>query len=136
MLHVRRVVVVSMAFALIAIACSGPTDPKGEPNTAANSSVVDVAVPSASSSGSNGSVGPTRPGASAVIAECQSDSDCVPASCCHATECVPASAKPNCDNAMCTRDCKGGTLDCGGSCGCEAKKCVAHLSQRKFPRAQ
>ena len=60
--------------------------------------------------------------------ECSSDSDCVPASCCHATECVPAGEAPNCEDIMCTMECKPNTMDCGqGSCKCIDNKCKAIL---------
>lgn len=57
-------------------------------------------------------------------AECKTDADCVPAQCCHPTACVPASEAPSCDDVMCTMECKPGTLDCGGSCGCVEGQCV------------
>jgi len=59
--------------------------------------------------------------------DCTVDSDCVPEQCCHATSCIPQEKKEVC-NVMCTMECRGGTLDCGGSCACENSKCVAHLN--------
>jgi hypothetical protein len=60
--------------------------------------------------------------------ECVSDSDCVPAQCCHATSCVPKAQAPNCEGTFCTMECRSGTIDCGGGCACEGKKCVARLA--------
>lgn len=60
-------------------------------------------------------------------AECSSDSDCVPATCCHATECVPKDQAPDCDDVMCTMECRPGTLDCGGSCACVEGECTAQV---------
>ncbi|MBI4146871.1 hypothetical protein HY489_06060 [Candidatus Woesearchaeota archaeon] len=56
--------------------------------------------------------------------ECDSAQDCVKNSCCHATACVPKFASPSCEGVACTMDCKPGTLDCGGSCGCIDGRCV------------
>lgn len=60
-------------------------------------------------------------------AECQTDDDCVPEQCCHATTCIPNEKKGVC-NLMCTQECRGGTLDCGGYCSCENGKCIAQLN--------
>lgn len=59
--------------------------------------------------------------------ECATDSDCVPEQCCHATTCIPAEKKGVC-NLACTMECRGGTLDCGGSCACEEGKCAANYA--------
>ncbi|MCX6708748.1 MAG: hypothetical protein NTW67_03850 [Candidatus Woesearchaeota archaeon] len=59
---------------------------------------------------------------------CSSDADCVPADCCHAIACVSKSQAPQCAGMMCTMECRGGTLDCGGSCGCKEGKCSAVLT--------
>lgn len=61
-------------------------------------------------------------------AQCSVDADCVPASCCHATSCVPVAQQQDCSEQMCTKECRGGTLDCGGRCACEAGSCAAKLS--------
>jgi hypothetical protein len=58
---------------------------------------------------------------------CKTDSDCVPASCCHPTECVAKSTAPTCEGTMCTKECRAGTLDCGGSCLCQNGTCAAQL---------
>jgi hypothetical protein len=57
--------------------------------------------------------------------ECQQDSDCVPDQCCHATDCIPSSQELPC-NELCTDVCVPGTIDCGGSCTCDAGQCTAH----------
>jgi len=58
---------------------------------------------------------------------CQTNTDCVPATCCHSTACVPSGQAPNCDGVACTMECRGGTLDCSGSCACEAGQCIANI---------
>jgi hypothetical protein len=58
---------------------------------------------------------------------CTSDDDCVKASCCHATTCVARADAPDCAGAMCTADCRGGTMDCNGGCLCQAGKCAAKI---------
>ena len=57
--------------------------------------------------------------------ECSFDSDCVPSDCFHASSCIPKSSAPKCDGVFGTADCRQGTLDCGGYCSCESKRCVA-----------
>lgn len=59
---------------------------------------------------------------------CETDADCVPAECCHAAACVAATRAPSCGDAMCTLDCRYGTLDCGGGCVCFEGRCAARLS--------
>ena len=67
--------------------------------------------------------------------ECSADSDCVASSCCHASGCVSKNdgaamqAKGDCSSQICTSNCEGFTLDCGGSCFCtELKTCGAMLN--------
>lgn len=59
---------------------------------------------------------------------CTSDADCVKASCCHANACVAAANAPSCAGKACTMDCRGGTIDCGGSCLCHEGFCAAQLN--------
>lgn len=65
---------------------------------------------------------PTPPGGDGA---CRTAADCVPATCCHATACVPRNAGPDCDDVMCTRECRPGTIDCGGGCECREGRCAA-----------
>jgi len=58
---------------------------------------------------------------------CKTDSDCVKATCCHATMCVSKDKAPSCKDAVCTLDCKYGTMDCGGGCVCKDGKCGANV---------
>ena len=58
---------------------------------------------------------------------CTTDSDCVKASCCHATSCVAKEDAPNCEDTMCSLDCKVDTTDCGGGCYCDEDKCSTIL---------
>jgi hypothetical protein len=66
-----------------------------------------------------------------VIGEdaCETDDDCVPAECCHAAACVASANAPACGDAMCTMECRYGTLDCGGACLCHEGRCAARLSE-------
>ncbi len=75
-----------------------------------------------------GRTGPNCEFAPCPGAGCSTDSECVPAECCHATACVSKSQAPQCADVMCTMECRGGTLDCGGSCGCKEGKCNAVLA--------
>jgi hypothetical protein len=59
---------------------------------------------------------------------CTEDSDCVPAQCCHAHACVARDNAPDCADAMCTMECRGGTIDCGGGCVCMDGRCAARLN--------
>jgi hypothetical protein len=73
---------------------------------------------------------PTNAGGLVVSADpCQSDADCVPAGCCHAAACVARANAPSCGDAMCTEECRFGTLDCGGACLCHEGRCAARLSE-------
>lgn len=56
---------------------------------------------------------------------CQSDADCVKDSCCHATSCVAVADAPDCSAAVCTLECRGGTMDCYGGCVCQEGRCAA-----------
>ncbi len=76
-----------------------------------------------------GRTGPNCEFAPCPGAECSSNADCVPAQCCHATTCVPASQAPQCDGVACTMECRAGTMDCGGGCGCQNGKCIAQLAE-------
>ncbi|HVJ14589.1 MAG TPA: hypothetical protein VM686_04080 [Polyangiaceae bacterium] len=60
---------------------------------------------------------------------CKTDADCVPAQCCHATSCTLKSQAPSCADKMCTKECRGGTMDCGGGCFCQQGKCNAKLGR-------
>jgi|GEM_PF-1610390 len=57
--------------------------------------------------------------------ECSSDANCVPSDCTHASSCVTKSNAPKCEGVFGTSECRQGTLDCGGSCACVAKRCTA-----------
>jgi hypothetical protein len=58
---------------------------------------------------------------------CKKDSDCVKETCCHPTMCVSKDKAPSCKEAVCTLDCKYGTMDCGGGCVCKDGKCAANV---------
>lgn len=58
---------------------------------------------------------------------CKKDSDCVKETCCHASMCVSKDKAPSCKDAVCTLDCKYGTMDCGGGCVCKDGKCAANV---------
>ncbi len=58
--------------------------------------------------------------------ECETAEDCVPAQCCHPTECIHISLAPNCEDVVCTMECRPGTMDCGqGYCDCIDGECQA-----------
>ena len=64
----------------------------------------------------------------ASAGQCTANADCVPATCCHATACVAKGEGPNCSGVPCTRECRAGTLDCGGGCVCRSGACAAELN--------
>ena len=75
---------------------------------------------------------PTRAASPGLVVSndvCQTDADCVPAGCCHAAACVARANAPACGDAMCTEECRFGTLDCGGACLCHEGHCAARLSE-------
>ncbi len=60
----------------------------------------------------------------AAAGTCTTDADCVPDECCHPKACVPKTNAPNCEDMMCTEECKPGTMDCGaGKCVCQNGTC-------------
>ncbi len=63
------------------------------------------------------------------LTQCARDDNCVPAQCCHPTTCVPAgSVTIDCHGMSCTEECRGGTMDCGGSCRCQHGVCIARFA--------
>ena len=56
---------------------------------------------------------------------CTSDADCAPADCCHPASCVARASAPSCADTMCTMECRGDTMDCGGGCLCHEGHCAA-----------
>lgn len=72
----------------------------------------------------------SRAWADGPASECSANADCAPAQCCHATSCVAKSAAPDCKGAMCTMDCRPGTMDCGGACRCVEGNCKAELAKQ------
>jgi hypothetical protein len=71
----------------------------------------------------------TDAGSATAMSSCKTDADCVPAQCCHPTSCALKSAAPDCSKTMCTKECRGGTMDCGGGCLCQQGKCNAKLGR-------
>ena len=60
--------------------------------------------------------------------ECRTNTDCAAATCCHADSCVAKEKAPNCEDILCSMECKPYTMDCGqGSCVCENNKCTAEI---------
>ncbi len=68
-------------------------------------------------------------GATTANAACKTDADCVPAECCHPKTCVAKGSAPSCGGVMCTKECRGGTMDCGGGCHCDKGSCAARLGR-------
>lgn len=61
---------------------------------------------------------------------CNVAEDCVPATCCHPTEAVNINFAPECEDVMCTMDCRPGTLDCGqGYIDCIDNTCTAVITE-------
>jgi hypothetical protein len=60
--------------------------------------------------------------------ECTNDDDCIPAECCHANACKPGKEQPECAAVLCSAECVGQTMDCGGFCACINGKCIAELN--------
>ena len=61
---------------------------------------------------------------------CKADADCVAEQCCHPTSSVNTLNAPECGEAVCTLDCKPGTVDCGqGYFACASGQCVAMYYQ-------
>lgn len=60
-----------------------------------------------------------------IFPECSLNSDCVPSDCFHASSCVPKDKSQKCEVIFGTQECRQGTIDCGGYCACEQKRCVA-----------
>lgn len=58
---------------------------------------------------------------------CTSDAECVKDSCCHASSCVAIADAPDCSAAVCTLECRSGTMDCYGGCLCQSGRCAARL---------
>ncbi len=103
--------------ALLLGACGGSTDAASEPI------VVEPPPP--------GDEAPSQPEGRLAVGEdaCASDADCVPAECCHAAACVARERGPSCGDAMCSAECRYGTIDCGGGCLCHEGRCAARLSE-------
>lgn len=110
----------------LASACGGSSDSASEP----------IVVDDTSSNGDeapaeNGDESPAASEGRLVVGEdaCASDADCVPADCCHAAACVARAHAPACGDAVCTTECRYGTIDCGGGCLCHEGRCAARLSE-------
>ncbi len=123
-----RVAFVSLAMALTVGACGGAEAPPTHQTESTTEG--DQALPVDQGDHADPQALPVDQGATQLNAgagTCTSDADCVPAQCCHATSCTLQTAAPDCSQAMCTRDCRGGTLDCGGSCYCNHGQCAARV---------
>jgi hypothetical protein len=125
------VVSLSVLCALSAAGCVTATTT--EPATPPTSEPAPTETPAPSEPAPTETPAPVEPGPSdptpGAGAACTSDADCVPASCCHASACVAKGSAPSCENTMCTKECRGGTLDCGGHCLCQNGTCVAELNK-------
>jgi len=73
---------------------------------------------------------PRSAAADGPSSQCTANADCAPAQCCHATSCVAKSEAPDCKGAICTMDCRPGTMDCGGGCRCVEGACRAELAKQ------
>lgn len=106
--------------------------PTGAPSVSASAEPGPVATPSVVPTGvPSGSGRPPWGGKPNIVSgtePCKTDADCVPASCCHAASCTSKAHAPQCQQVMCTADCRGGTMDCGGGCLCQDGKCAARMA--------
>lgn len=84
----------------------------------------EIGTSTGAGTGAEGSEGPELV-STVTDVPCESDADCAKNDCCHATTCVAVAAAPTCGDVMCTLECRGGTMDCGGGCACQSGKCVA-----------
>lgn len=110
---------------LLAQACA-PGEPEPTP-TAGETSGAEHAGEGGAPRGSTSSDEGADPDLVIGDDACTTDADCVPADCCHAAACVAAANAPSCGDAMCTMDCRFGTIDCGGGCLCHEGRCAARL---------
>ncbi len=61
--------------------------------------------------------------------ECMVNEDCVAATCCHADSCAAKENAPNCEDILCSMECRPYTMDCEqGRCVCRNHKCAAEIS--------
>lgn len=122
----RSHLVLVSTLALLVTACgSSPSseEPQGPGNTSGATDEPIVIDPPAESAGR------IVEGTDA----CTTDEDCVPAGCCHAAACVARANAPSCGDAMCTMECRAGTMDCGGGCLCQNGHCAARLWEGSAP---
>ncbi len=96
-----------------------------EPGPAPAATPTPALPPAPAAEASASPDGTSRPVAGADA--CKTDADCVAEQCCHPTSCVARANAPSCAGTMCTRECRGGTMDCGGGCLCQAGRCAARL---------
>ncbi len=107
--------------------------PRGAPSTSSSPPSDATGAPSADDGTRTGSPSPAVAGPRSSFglvaseAPCETDADCVPAACCHATACTNRAQAPSCQQAMCTAECRSGTIDCGGGCLCVEGHCAARL---------
>ena len=59
---------------------------------------------------------------------CGSDADCAAEQCCHPTSAINRNFAPSCSEAVCTMECRSGTIDCGqGEIKCIKNQCLAAM---------
>jgi hypothetical protein len=131
--------VVSACLLVAAANCASPPPPAPAPTPVASVDLPPAEVQTTSSAdqplqsdtgGADAASDAPAPDAAAPADQsCKTDADCVPAQCCHATACVSKEGAPDCSKTMCTKECRGGTMDCGGGCHCQQGKCAAKLGR-------
>jgi hypothetical protein len=106
-------------------ACGG-----GDGAHGASTETTTTTTTTTTTSGDDGTE-PETAGPRIVVSDdtCTTDADCVPGGCCHPATCVAQAHAPTCGDAVCTTECRYGTLDCGGGCLCQAGHCAARLSE-------
>ncbi|HMJ10590.1 MAG TPA: hypothetical protein VK524_04240 [Polyangiaceae bacterium] len=110
-------------------ACRSGTPPPAEPSEGIGEpGVPTTPAPAVPENPGAPDAAPAPEASDPAKSACSKDEDCVPAACCHPSSCVSRSRAPDCKAALCTMECRSGTLDCGGSCLCQNGQCAAKLN--------
>jgi hypothetical protein len=115
---------------LVCLGCGGHQDDStaSTSSSSTSGSTTSESTDSTASTGTGSTEAASEPRIVVGTDACTTDADCVPDACCHAAACVAAANRPSCADAVCTQECRYGTLDCGGSCLCHEGHCAARLS--------
>lgn len=135
--RMRQPMMISVLSLVIALQACGPHEEQSAPSDETSGSETSTGNDQGGESGGGETSGETSGGQIVVGTDaCTTDADCVPADCCHAAACVARANGPSCGDAMCTMDCRSGTMDCGGGCLCQEGRCAARLMVMEQPQVQ